>query len=88
MPTKEFQLCFGVWGKARDVVLEMAPDKWNTEERIKLLYENLDSLFKVHINQASLMVYGNFEKYKHCWFQYRIWSYGEYEIKLPDSVLT
>lgn len=47
--------------KAGQAVLEMDPDKLNMEEGIKLLYEMLDSLFKVDTNQAALLVYRNLE---------------------------
>ena len=33
------------------------------EEEMKLLYEKLDSQFKIDTNQVAFMVYGNFEKY-------------------------
>ena len=41
----------------REVVLEMDPDEFNTEERMTLLSDKLGSLFKVEINQVALTVY-------------------------------
>lgn len=41
----------------------MDPNKLNTEEGMKLLYEMLDTLIRLDTKQGALMAYGNFEKY-------------------------
>lgn len=49
-------------GKSREAVLEIDPGELNTRDGMKLLYEKLNSLFKVDTNQAALMVHAEILK--------------------------
>ena len=49
-------------GKAREVTLEMDPDKYCVKGGLKLLYAKLNKLFEMDSNQAALKACGDFKK--------------------------
>ena len=50
-------------GKAQEAILELDPTELNTRNGMRVLYDKLDSIFKVDKAQAALTAYADFEKY-------------------------
>ena len=85
-------------GKARDVVFELDTAVLNSEDRMKKLYEKLDTLFQEDINQSAFRAYETFENFRRppgmsledflIEFGQHVAKLKDFNILLPEPVLT